>query len=197
MKQVFLIHGGNSYNSYDAYLNDLVSSPIDYDRLKFAQRWFTQGISQSLDDFDVLTPSMPNKNNAVYEEWKIVFEKLIPHFSEDVQIVGHSLGAMFLAKYLNETTLSIPIRRVILVSGAYNDDTAEDLGSFRVASAAGVVRSAKSVHLFHSKDDFLVPFGELAKFQADLPNAVSHIFEDRGHFLQPDFAELYELIKQE
>lgn len=196
MRQVFIIHGGNSFNSYDAYMQDLRSSPVDYDRLKYAQRWFIQGTSQSLTDFDVLTPSMPNKNNAVYDEWKIFFEKLIPHFSNDVQIVGHSLGAMFLAKYFNESTLSSKVRRVILVSGGYNDEQAEDLGSFKVTNASGVQNSADQVHLFHSKDDFLVPFGELEKFQADLPNAITHIFEDRGHFIQPDFPELYDLLKQ-
>ena len=197
MKQVFIIQGGNSFNSYESYVNDLVTSPIDYDRLKYSPKWFTQGLAQSLTDFDVLTPSMPNKQNAVYDEWKIVFEKLIPHFGDDVQLIGHSLGAMFLAKYLNSNTLPKKVRRVILVSGGYNDQTNEKLGSFEVLSASGVKNSTDSIHLFHSKDDFVVPFSELAKFQADLSSATSHIFEDRGHFLQPDFPELYTLLKQE
>lgn len=151
----------------------------------------------SLAEYDVLTPSMPNRQNAVYEEWKIVFEKLIPHFDSHVQLVGHSLGAMFLAKYLQETTLPSKVRRTILVSGGYDDEQEEELGSFKAVGASGVQDSSEEVHLFHSKDDFVVPFGELAKFQADLPNATSHVFEDRGHFLQSDFPELYELLKQE
>lgn len=197
MKQVFIIHGGSSFKDNTAYLRSLNDLTINYERLKYAQRWFTQGISQSLTEFDVLTPSMPNKNNAAYNEWKIIFEKLIPLFEDNVQLVGHSLGAMFLAKYFNEVTLSKKVRRVILVSGAYNDDKIEDLGSFELTSATGIERSAESTHLFHSKDDFVVPFTELAKFQTDIPTATSHIFDDRGHFLQPDFPELYELLRQE
>lgn len=197
MKQVFIIHGGNSYNNYESYIQDLTSTPLDYERLKYAPRWFNQGISQDLDEFDVLAPSMPNRQNAAYEEWKIVFEKCIPHFRNDVQLVGHSLGAMFLAKYLNDHSLPTKVRRVLLVSGGYDDDRNEELGSFRVLSAKGVLNNTDEVHLLHSKDDFVVPFTELAKFQADLPSASSHIFEDRGHFLQADFPELYGLLKQE
>lgn len=197
MKQVFVIQGGNSFNSHDSYIEDLTYSPIDYDRLKYSPRWFTQGLSLSLPEFDVLTPSMPNRQNAVYDEWKILFEKLIPYFNKDTQIIGHSLGAMFLAKYLQETILAEKVHRLLLVSGGYDDEQEEELGSFKVTGASGVQASAEEVHLFHSKDDFVVPFGELAKFQADLPSAVSHIFDDRGHFLQAEFPELYELLKQE
>ena len=197
MKQVFIIQGGTSYNTYESYMHDLTSKPLDYERLKYAPRWFNQGISKELYEFDVLLPAMPNRQNAVYEEWKIVFEKCIPHFRDDVQLIGHSLGAMFLAKYLNENSLPTKVRRVLLVSGGYDDDTNEELGSFQVLSAKGVQSNTDEVHLFHSKDDFVVPFSELAKFQTDLPTASSHVFDDRGHFLQPDFPELYELLKQE
>lgn len=195
MKQVFIIHGGSSFDNYDSYLHNLQTSSIDYDRLKYARRWSRQGASEALPEFDVLAPSMPNAQNAIYDEWKIVFEKLLPFFGADVQLIGHSLGAMFLAKYFSETTLPNKVRRILLIAGAYDDEQAEDLGSFTVASVSGVQNSADEVHLFHSKDDFVVPFTELAKFQADLPGAISHIYEDRGHFLQPDFPELYKLLQ--
>lgn len=196
MKQVLIIHGGNSFNSYSDYIRELESSELDYERLKFAKRWFTQGLPESLTEFDVLTPSMPNRQNAQYEEWKIVFEKILPYIQDDAQLVGHSLGAMFLAKYLQETQLPRKLKRLILVSGGYNDESREQLGSFEVISAKNLPLSAHDIHLFHSKDDFVVDFGELAKFQADLPDASSHVFEDRGHFLQPTFPELLDLLKQ-
>ena len=65
-----------------------------------------------------------------------------------------------------------------------------------MTSAAGLEKSAKEVNLFHSKDDPVVPFTELAKFQRDLPTAKLHIFEDRNHFFQPTFPELKELLEQ-
>ncbi len=168
---------------------------IHYERLKYQQKW-KPWIAEQMPEADVLLPTFPNGYNAVYDEWRIYFEKLLPFLDNDVRLVGHSLGAMFLAIYLHENPLPAPVRQLILISGAYDDETAEELGSFKVLSAQNVVKSAREVHLFHSKDDPVVPFFELAKFQADLPNATSHIFEDKGHFNDATFPELLALLKQ-
>jgi predicted alpha/beta hydrolase family esterase len=194
MKQILLIHGGNSYSSYDTYINELKTMPLDYERLKVRSRW-SSWISEQLTDTDVLAPAFPNSDNAVFEEWRLFFKKILPFLGDDVQIVGHSLGAMFLAKYLNDTPLLHPIKRLVLISGAYNDDSNEDLGSFAVLSATNLPKSAHEIHLLHSKDDPVVPFTELAKFEADLPQATSHVLDGRGHFNDGTFPELLDIIK--
>ena len=195
MKQIVLIHGGSSFDNYERYLNSLKNGSINYERLLWAQKW-REWIAQNITGYDVLLPDFPNKQNAQYEEWKIYFEKLLPLLGDDVQLVGYSLGAMFLAKYLHESPLDSPVRRLVLVSPCYDDESVEDLGSFRVMSATGLEKSAREIHLFHSKDDPVVPFTELAKFQRDLPTATVHIFEDRNHFFQPTFPELKELLEK-
>ena len=195
MKQIVIVHGGSSFNSYENYLDSLKNSPLHYERLLWAQKW-RDWLAQTTTGYDVLLPNFPNKQNAQYKEWKIYFEKLLPLLGSDVQLVGYSLGAMFLAKYLHESPLSPPVRRLVLVSPCYDDESVEDLGSFRVTSATGLEKSAREIHLFHSKDDPVVPFTELAKFQRDLPAAKVHIFEDRNHFFQPTFPELKELLEQ-
>lgn len=194
MKQILVIHGGSSFDSYERYLNALKKSTINYDSLKKAEKW-RDWLSDALPEADVLLPNFPNKQNAVYEEWKIYFEKLIPFFGEDVSLIGYSLGAMFLAKYLNETPLAQKVGQIVLIAPGYDTEEAEDLGSFRVASAARLPESSDEIHLFHSEDDPVSPFTELAKFQADLPLASVHIFSDRNHFFQPTFPELAELLK--
>lgn len=195
MKQVLIIHGGSSYSSYESYRKDLEQSKIDYDRLKLQKGW-RSWIAEQMPDADVLLPTFPNGYNAVYDEWKVYFEKILPYLDDDVQIVGHSLGAMFLAKHLNDTQLSKKVRRLILISGGYDDEINEELGSFGVTSAANLAKSAQEIHLFHSVDDPVVPYTELAKFQTDLPGAYSHIFDERGHFTDETFAELLDLLKQ-
>jgi uncharacterized protein len=180
MKQIVLIHGGSSFDNYERYLNSLKNGSINYERLLWAQKW-REWLAQEIVDADVLLPDFPNKQNAQYEEWKIYFEKLLPLLGDDVQLVGYSLGAMFLARYLHESPLDSPVRRLVLVSPCYDDESVEDLGSFRVMSATGLEKSAREIHLFHSKDDPVVPFTE---------------FEDRNHFFQPTFPELKELLKK-
>lgn len=195
MKQVFILHGGESFSSYQAYLDQLKTTEIDYDRLRPRQSW-KAWLAEQMPETDVLLPTFPNSDNSVYDEWKIYFEKLLPFFKNNVRLVGHSQGAMFLAKYLHETTLPKKARQIILVAPGYNDPGMGDVGSFKVSSAAGLERSADELHLFHSKDDFVVPYGELAKFQRDLPTAQTHSFRDRGHFLDSEFPELLKILQK-
>ena len=195
MKQIVIVHGGSSFNNYENYLNNLKNSQLHYERLLWVQKW-RDWLAQEIVVADVLLPDFPNKQNADYTEWKIYFEKLLTLLGDDVQLAGYSLGAMFLAKYLHESPLSKPVRRLVLVSPCYNDESVEDLGSFQVTSATGLEKSAKEIHLFHSQDDPVVPFAELAKFQRDLPTATVHIFENRNHFFQPTFPELKELLEK-
>ena len=195
MKQIVIVHGGSSFNNYENYLNNLKNSQLHYERLLWVQKW-RDWLAQEIVVADVLLPDFPNKQNAQYKEWKIYFEKLLSLLGNNIQLVGYSLGAMFLAKYLHESPLSSPVRRLVLVSPCYDDESVEDLGSFRVTSATGLEKSASEIHLFHSKDDPVVPFTELAKFQHDLPTAKVHIFEDRNHFFQPTFPELKELLEK-
>lgn len=188
MMQIVLIHGGDSFENHKAYLADLQARTVDYQRLLPKKRW-SETIIQAFPDADVLLPTMPNSANAQFDEWVIWFEKLVPFFGEDVRLIGHSLGAMFLAKYLHQHPLARPVRQLHLVAGGY-DAPGQDYGSFRLSSATGLEQSAQEIHLYHSQDDPVVPFEELAKLQADLPDARVHIFSDRHHFIGPDFPEL-------
>lgn len=196
MKQVLIIHGGESFNSYESYLDGLKSLDIDYEQLKPQKRW-KSWIAEQMPEADVLLPTFPNGYNAVYDEWEIYFEKLLPLLGDDARIVGHSLGAMFLAIYLNKKTLPRPVRQLVLVSGGYDDETNEELGSFKVPSAQDIAKSAEEIHLFHSQDDPVVPYAELAKFELDIPSAIVHRLNGRGHFSDATFPELLNILKQE
>lgn len=196
MKQILVIHGGNSFNSSKDYLHALELSEIDYQRLIDHRQKWREWLADQLPDDDVLLPSFPNRDNAQYNEWVTYFNKIIPYLTEDTILVGYSLGAMFLAKYCNEYTLPMVADKIILIAPSYDDDSKEQLGSFKVSSAKNVPKNAKTVHLFHSEDDPISPFTELVKFQTDMPLATIHRFTDRGHFFQSTFPELLSIIKK-
>ena len=196
MKQIFIFHGGSSFDSYDRYLDSLINSDINYDHLLPARSWQDWLRDTLPNDYQLLFPSFPNKQNSVYDEWTIYFEKLVPFFDKQTQFIGYSLGGMFLAKYLSISPLPIPIKNIIMLAPGYDDETNEDLGSFKVTSAKGIEQSTEHIHLMHSKDDPIVPFRELAKFQHDLPMASSHIFSDKSHFFVETFPELLDVLEQ-
>ena len=194
MQQILFLHGGESFLSYDAYLDSLMSRELSYDRLKYSPKW-REWIAQQLPGDDVLLPTMPNGYNAQFNEWKIYFEKIVPFLHDDFTIIGHSLGAMFLAKYFEESRLPTKARRIILIAGRHGGP-AEENGSFHVTSSARLSQNSHEVHLFHSMDDPVVPYEDMRKFKNDMPQAIVHSFTDRGHFNDPTFPEMLELLKQ-
>ena len=100
-KQVVFIHGGETFDTYDDYIKYLEECDFNPDKDK-EKRW-KHSLGEKLgSDFNVIAPLMPCKYNSKYNEWIIWFEKLFPYLKDTVVLVGHSLGGIFLAKYLSE-----------------------------------------------------------------------------------------------
>ncbi len=189
-KQVVVIHGGDTFETYEEYLNFLRGYEIDIERYKSDKRDWKPWLRQRLgSDYEVILPIMPNKTNARFDEWKIWFEKFIPFLHDNVLLIGHSLGGTFLAKYLSENQFKKKIKAVFLVGAVYGRDSeGYSLVSFTLPTNLNL--QTETIYLYHSKDDSVVPFSALEQYKKALPNAQIRIFEDRGHFNQEEFPEL-------
>lgn len=194
-QQVVVIHGGNAYENYDEYIENLRLSEISLERLR-SKDW-KDNLGKDLGaDFDVLTPRMPNSNNARFLEWKIWFEKLIPLLDEDIIFVGHSLGGIFLAKYLSENNYPKNIKATLLVAAPYNTPTNHPLVDFTLITPWDkFVKQGGKIILYHSKDDQVVYFDSSKFYLKELPKATLRIFEDKGHFNTDVFPEVIEDFK--
>ncbi len=197
-KQVVIIHGGMAFDSHKAYILFLKNSPVD------PKRWLPhRGWKDDIDlklgkRFEVFTPQMPTKINAKYTEWKITFEKMIPFLIDDVILIGHSLGGVFLAKYLAQHTLPKKIKALILIAVPFDteDIHEESLGDFILPSSLKkITEQIENIYLIHSKDDKVVPFKQVNKYKKTLPGSKTIVFTDRNHFNQETFPELVKLIK--
>jgi predicted alpha/beta hydrolase family esterase len=151
------------------------------------------------EDFEVFTPSMPNSQNARFEEWKIWFERYFEHMSNDVTLVGWSQGGYFLTKYLIENQTPFTIKALFLLAAPFEavPDDPEDGGDFvfdtkRVGELA---EKAPKIVIMHSKDDFVVPFSHALLYKKALPEAELVTFSDKNHFLIEEFPELLLKIK--
>ncbi|MFA7243762.1 MAG: alpha/beta fold hydrolase [Patescibacteria group bacterium] len=193
-KQVVVMHGGDSFKTYEDYLNSLKTWEVRPEKFKTRYDWKISLQSVLGDDFEVFNPQMPNKYDAKYKEWKIWFERMFPFLNDDVVLIGHSLGGMFLAKYLAENDFPKKIKSLHLVAPPHNNTA--DCEDFRLPdSLSNIEKQAKNIFLYQSKDDPIVPYSELAVFEKQLPSAKSQVFEDRGHFNQDEFPELIGDIK--
>ena len=104
-QQIIVIHGGTTFDTYKNYLSFLKNREIKLDRLKSNRDWKDNLQEKLGENFEVLSPRMPNGTNARYKEWKIWFERIIPFFGKNIILLGHSLGGIFLAKYLSEKNI--------------------------------------------------------------------------------------------
>jgi len=196
-KQVIIIHGGWVFKRYKEYIDYLKRHKIDFKRLK--EKDWKETLSDRLGkDFEVILPKMPNPMNARYKEWKIMFEKLFPFFKNNLILLGHSLGGIFLAKYLSENKFPKKIKATFLVAAPYDDKTIKDfLGDFKLPKKLDKFqKQSGKIFLYQSKDDSTVPFADLEKYKKSLPKAEIVIFQKKGHFTQVEFPEIVKHIKK-
>lgn len=193
-KQVVIISGGDTFETYEEYLNFLRNYEIDIERYKSDKSDWKPWLRQRLgSDYEVILPIMPNRTNAQFNEWKIWFEKLIPFLHDEVILIGHSLGGTFLPKYLSENSFPRKIKAVFLVGAVYDGDGKDrGIASFSLPDKLNL--QTNTIYLYHSKDDTVVPFSALEQYKKALPKAQTRVFEDRKHFNQEEFLELAEDI---
>ncbi|RJQ14631.1 hypothetical protein C4553_00995 [Candidatus Parcubacteria bacterium] len=197
-KQVIVIHGGDSFNTYEQYLKFLRDWKINFESYCLGKKDWKATLGERLGpDFEVIQPNMPNKQNAKYLEWKIWFEKFIPFLEPEVTLIGHSLGGLFLAKYLFENKFPRKIKGVFLVAAVYDyEDEHSYLADFTLPKELSLFeKQANKIFLYHSKDDNVVPFADFEKYQNELKGAVVRAFQDRGHFNQEELPEIVKDIK--
>ena len=115
MPKVVIIHGGQSYQNQEEYLQNLAQSEVRFNYAKSG--WSIDLKNQLLEYAEVLLPKMPCNDNAKYSEWKLVFEKL--EISSSDIVIGHSLGGIFLAKYFSENHKHI--KQIHLVAPDYTE----------------------------------------------------------------------------
>lgn len=197
MHQVVIIHGGNSFTTYDEFISWMKSfeiQEIDYFKRRVDWKpWLEESLGST---FQVLYPLMPNKQNAKYAEWKTWFERLVPFLQDEVILVGHSLGGSFLTRYLSEVKLPCRVKATLIIAAPFDTNGHRVMHEFALPDSLSLFEEqAGSIFLYHSEDDPSVPFEEHDKFLKALPKATSYTFKDRKHFNQETFPELSEQIK--
>jgi len=197
MQQVIQIHGGTTFENYDDYMQSLSTKKLFVDRMTYKPMW-RELLQQNLgDNYQVLLPTMPNKTNARYSEWKVWFTHLTEIIEDDCILIGHSMGAIFLAKYLSEVEFPRNIKATILVAAPYDEDEGEDLTDFKIDHVTELFNTqAGKVVFFFGENDPAVPLTEMPKFQRDVPNAEYRVMPAPDHFVRVEFPELTNVIKE-
>lgn len=202
-KQVIYVHGGDSFTRSEDFLAHLKTTTLRDPLGERTVRWPDTLRTELGPDYEVYMPTMPNKQNARYEEWVVWFERHLELVTDGVILIGWSLGGMFLAKYLSEAPLKKQVRAAFLLaapSGVFADESGagSDCAEFRpeAGEVANLTNRIPWIEIWHSTDDLVVPVGEVEWYRAHVPEARFRIFEDKNHFLIESLPELMASIKE-
>lgn len=150
---------------------------------------------QLQDTHQTMLPEMPCKHNADYEAWKIWFERNFSFINdEDLILIWHSLGGIFLAKYLSENQLPKKVKQLHFVAAVFEKEKTINF-SYNPNKLNNLKNQCEKIFIYHSKDDPTVPFFHGEKYKEYLQNAEFLKFRNRGHFRQETFPELLENIR--
>ena len=157
-------------------------------------------IAQQLNEqYQSIIPTMPCKQNADYLWRKIWFERHLEYLnSEGTILIGNSLGASFLTKWLSENSFPQKVEQLHLIATPIKDTSFESITNFRPheENIPSIEIQTQNIFLYHSIDDTVVPYSHTEKLAILLPKAKLTTFTDRWHFHQETFPELLENIQQ-
>lgn len=191
---VLYVGGGTTWRNNDQYEKYLRNKDL---HLFSNPRW-DEDLLQSK-KFNVIHCKMPCKYNAVYEHWKIFFEKYLKELkNRDIFVIGYSLGAVFLAKFLNVNNFLTNIKKVALVAPPFKDDLPNEplCNGFEMKNHKRNLNEY-NVKLFFSKDDPIVPLEHANYYKEIVSQDKIEILENKnGHFITRDFQELYYFLDE-
>jgi hypothetical protein len=147
-----------------------------------------------LDGVQVQLQNMPDPVYAREKKW-IPFMHNHLHCDENTIILGHSSGAEAAMRFAE----TYKVKGIILVS-AYHSDMGKDYerisGYFdRPWEWQKMKENAGFIVQFASTDDHLVPFAEQQAVASQLGSELK-TFTDRGHFLDFEFPEVVDVVKE-
>jgi predicted alpha/beta hydrolase family esterase len=142
-------------------------------------------------DCEVRYPEMPNEASPDYSAWRGRLAQELATMEGEVILVGHSLGASVLVKFLAEDHSGRAIAGIVLIAAPFIGEGGWEGDDLQLPASIGD-RLPKNVplHLYHGRDDETVPFTHLGLYARELPNAVVHRLEGRNHQLNNDLSEV-------
>lgn len=149
-------------------------------------------------DYQVCYPAMPNESEPDYLAWKERIGEELAVMGDGAILVGHSIGASLLIKFLSEDKLKHKIAGIFLIAGPFwHDDTVWRWEEVELPKDAGKRLQEKvPVFLYHGRADEIVPFAHVEMYAQALPQAQVRRLDDRNHQLNEDLSEVARDIRQ-
>ena len=141
--------------------------------------------------YEVRCPKMPEEDSPQYTAWRDRIASELAELDGEVFLVGHSLGASILLKYISEEKTVTPIAGMFLVAPPYwgVEDWEVDEYVLQEDFASTLPRGLP-MFFYHSRDDEWVPFAHLALYAERTRGHLRAEPDGRGHQFDDDLTEV-------
>ncbi|HTK11519.1 MAG TPA: alpha/beta hydrolase [Ktedonobacteraceae bacterium] len=149
--------------------------------------------------YEVHYPAQPHEEDASYEEWKHHLEKELATVQGPIALVGHSVGASILLKWMSEMETERPIAGLFLLACPFWGGNGWRYAGYEelmlLTGGATKLSKGKQLFLYHCRDDAIVPFDHLALYSQILPEATVGERDEGDHQFNNDLSFVAEDIK--
>jgi uncharacterized protein len=146
-------------------------------------------------EYAVHYPPLPNESTPDYGR-KRQIEEQIALIKGEVILVGHSLGASMILKYLSESKVQKKIAGIFLISTPFWSGDEDWKQAFKLhQDFPNKLPKNVPIFFYHSKNDEEVPFAHLEQYERNLPQATVRKITDGGHQLNNDLSIVAKDIK--
>jgi predicted alpha/beta hydrolase family esterase len=141
---------------------------------------------------------MPDESDPDCATWQQCIADELAIIGDHALLVGHSIGASVLIKFLADGGFRQSIASVFLIATPFWHD--HEVWRWKEAelpkNVAERLPRGLPVFLYHGREDEIVPFSHLAMYAKLLPHATLRALDGRDHQLNEDLTEVADDIKR-
>jgi predicted alpha/beta hydrolase family esterase len=188
---IILIHGGTSFGKRD-FISPTLYNLLDLSEFGNTQNyaWYLEFKKRSIEQgYNTIYLNMPMAHDARFDEWKLRFEYTLQQLiGQELILIGHSLGACFLASYLQKFEIKL-LSQLLLIAPCTKE------GDFIVGDNwQNIKNQCSNIKVIHSTDDAVCDYLSQGKFISESLNSKLITFEDKGHMNGEEFETVLNIV---
>jgi len=146
--------------------------------------------------YQISYPEILSDESAPDFGWTKQIGREISKVNDDFILVGHSLGASMILKYLSENPVNKKIEGIFLIATPFWSGKEEWKAGLKLKSNfATKLPVDVPIFLYHCQDDEEVPFSHFGRYKREITQANFREIKNGGHQLNNDLTLIAEDIR--
>jgi len=141
-------------------------------------------------DFNVRYPQMPAEEEPNYAAWAAKLSEELATADSTFMLVGHSLGASLVLRYLALNTVEPKPVGVFLAAAPFIGKRGWSGADFELPTQAGAKLQGTRMFFYQGGADEVVPVAHMSLYEQAFPHATVRLLPARNHQLDDDLSAI-------